>query len=353
MLRRRVVPILVVLLAACIDAPVAPVAARPDAPVAGKQPPVDPGYTSYFSGSTTDAVTTPLGGALLAGGGVDSDAGMRWLLAQGGARASNAFGDVVVLRTSGSNGYNKYLIRFGANSVNSIVITSVAGANSAYVRDAIAKAEVIFFAGGDQSTYELLWRGTGLQSAVNARIAQGYPVGGTSAGLAVMSEYVYSALNVSATSSTVLLNPFDPSITFSRLLFTIPRLGNLITDSHFVVRDRMGRLLTFLARLEQDYRATAPRGVGVDEQSAVGMSAAGTATVFGAGNGAYFLSTGGVTTRTVSSGTPLTYKPVTVVRVPVGGAFNFATWTAGAGAGAPYMLSATSGVVTSSTGAVY
>ena len=38
----------------------------------------DPGYTAYVSGSTTDVQTTPLGGALLAGGGTDSDAGMKW-----------------------------------------------------------------------------------------------------------------------------------------------------------------------------------------------------------------------------------------------------------------------------------
>ena len=94
----------------------------------------------------------------------------------------------MVLRTTGSNGYNKYLVGLGANSVTSIVITSVAGANSAVVTSAIAKAEVVFIAGGDQSTYVNLWRGTALQTAVNARVAQGYPIGGTSAGLAVLGQ---------------------------------------------------------------------------------------------------------------------------------------------------------------------
>ena len=46
------------------------------------------------------------------------------------ARSPGKYGDVVVLRTSGSNGYSRYLVRLDDSSVTSIVITSVAGANS-------------------------------------------------------------------------------------------------------------------------------------------------------------------------------------------------------------------------------
>ena len=312
---------------------------------------VDPGYSTYVSGSTTDVQTTPIGGALLAGGGTDSDAGMQWLLAQGGSRSAGKYGDVVVLRTSGTNGYNKYLVNFGANSVTSIVISSVAGANSDYVKNAIAKAEVIFIAGGDQSTYVNLWTGTALQTAVNARVSAGYPIGGTSAGLAVLSPFVYAAFSVSSTSATVLANPYDASVTITNALFTVPVLQNLITDSHFKVRDRMGRLVTFLARLQQDGRATAPRGVGVDETSAIGVAANGAATVFGAGSGAYLLSVTNTVTRVCTVNTPLTYTPVTTVRVPVGAQFNLSTWTAPNSTA--YTLSATNGLLTSSNGAIY
>ncbi len=312
---------------------------------------VDPGYTAYVLGSATDVQTTPTGGALLAGGGTDSDAAMQWLLAQGGARSAGKYGDVVVLRTSGTNGYNKYLVNFGANSVTSIVISTVAGANSDYVKNAIAKAEVVFIAGGDQSTYVNLWTGTALQSAVNARVAAGYPIGGTSAGLAVLSPFVYAAFNVSSLSSTVLANPYDASVTITDALFTVPVLQNLITDSHFMVRDRMGRLVTFLARLQQDGRSTAPRGIGVDEKSAVGVLANGTAHVFGAGNGAYFLSVTSNATRVCTANMPLTFTPVTTVRVPVGAQFSLPTWTAPTATS--YALSATNGVLSSTTGAIY
>ncbi len=343
-------------LAACSSrslAPTAPVSsgATDEMSAMSAKVKVDPGYTTYVSGNTTDVQTTPLGGVLLAGGGTDSDAAMQWLLAQGGARSAGKYGDVVVLRTSGSNGYNNYFVNFGANSVTSVVISTVAGANSDYVKNAIAKAEVLFIAGGDQSTYVNLWTGTALQTAVNARVAAGYPIGGTSAGLAVLSPFVYAAFNASSTSTAVLANPYDASVTITNALFNVPVLQNLIADSHFVVRDRMGRLVTFLARLQQDGRSAAPRGIGVDEKSAVGVLPNGLATVFGVGNGAYFLSVTTGATRVCSASTPLTYTPVTTTRVPVGSQFSLSTWTAATSTS--YTLSANTGVLSSSTGAIY
>ena len=122
---------------------------------------------------------------------------------------------------------------------------------------------------------------------MTARVAAGYPIGGTSAGLAVLGPYVYLAFNAYSTSTTVRATPYDVSVTRLDAVLTVPVLQDLITDSHFKVRDRMGRLVTFLARLQQDGRATTPRGIGIDEASSVGVAPDGAATVFGAGNGAY------------------------------------------------------------------
>ena len=310
-----------------------------------------PGLTTFVSGSAVDVQTKPLGGVLLAGGGTDSPDAMRWLMGQGGVQSNGAFGDVVVLRASGADGYHRMLMELGANSVTSFVVTAIDAANRDVVRRAISRAEVVFIAGGDQSRYVKLWTGTALQAAVNARVADGYPIGGTSAGLAVLSSFVYAAFNVSSTSAKVLLSPYDSSVTITPQLFEVPGLSNLITDSHFVVRDRMGRLVTFLARLQQDGRAVAPRGIGIDEKSAVGMTKSGTATVFGGGNGAYLLSASRSATRVCAANTPLTFTPVSVVRVPVGRVFEMSTWTSAASV--PYTLHANAGVVSSSTGAVY
>ena len=313
-----------------------------------KTPPA--GFTLYTTRGATDVVTTPTGGVYLAGGGTDVDAGMVWLMARGGTRSGGGYGDVVVLRTSGTNGYNTYLQRLGANSVTSIVITTRAGADAPQVLDAISKAEVLFLAGGDQSTYVNLWRNTQLQARVNARVAAGVPIGGTSAGLAVLGQYVYSAQNVSTTSAMALANPFDASITLEPALFTVPLLTNVITDSHFAIRDRMGRLLTFLARLQQGNTASAPRAIGVDEGTGVGVAPGGATTTFGTASGAYYLSVTSSVTRTCVANTALTYTPVNAVRIRTGQTFNVSTWT---GSTPTYSYSVNGGVLTSSNGAIY
>jgi cyanophycinase len=308
------------------------------------------GFAVYVTGKGPDVSTTGGNRAVyVAGGGTDDAAGMKWLLAQGGARSgSTGFGDVVVLRTSGSSGYNTYFAKMGANTVTTFVITTVAGANSATVSSAIGKAEVIFLAGGDQSTYVNLWKGTALQAAVNARLVQGAAIGGTSAGLNVLSEHIYSAQSVSTTSAMALANPYDPSITFSRNLFDVPQLRNTLAEPHFVPRDRMGRLYTFLARLQADGVASTPRGLAVDEGAGVGITAGGTATVFGAGKGAYLVTTTSSQSSRLSA--PLVYGAMQITRVPVGGTFNATTWTA---TGTPYSVSATVNGLVSTSGLLY
>ena len=52
-----------------------------------------------------------------------------------------------------------------------------------------------FHWGGNQARYVNSWRGTRVQGAINANIAGGKPIGGTSAGLAVLGEFAYGALN--------------------------------------------------------------------------------------------------------------------------------------------------------------
>jgi cyanophycinase len=335
-----------VLLTACAQDTTAPTA--PADALFAKKP--STGFEIYVTGKGPDVTTTGGNRAVyVAGGGTDDTAGMKWLLAQGGTRTGGTgFGDVVVLRTSGSSGYNTYFAKLGANTVTTFVITSVAGANSATVSSAIGKAEVIFFAGGDQSTYVNLWTGTALQTAVNARLGQGAAVGGTSAGLNVLSEHIYSAQTVSTTSGMALANPYDPSITFARNLFNVPQLTNTLAEPHFVPRDRMGRLYTFLARLQADGKASTPRGLAVDEGAGVGITAAGAATVFGTGRGAYLVTTTSRQTSTLSA--PLVYGAMQVVRVPAGGTFNAISWTA---TGTPYSVSATSSGLVSTAGVLY
>ena len=300
------------------------------------------GFQAFIVGNPADAPQAPSlsPGLVLMGGGTDVDAAFQWMCQRAGG------GDFVVIRTSGTDAYNPYIQQLcpQMDSVETIIITSVTGANSAYVSSHIQTAEALWIAGGDQSTYVNLWRGTAVQSGVNFLInSKLAPVGGTSAGLAVLSQFIYTGQLGSVTSSQALANPFHRYVTLDRDLFQSPLGVDKLYDSHFVTRDRMGRSLTFLARIVNNGWSTQPRGIGIDEETALLVTPNGTATMVGTG-AAYFLQAPGPA-QVLAEKTPLTYLNIGVYKLPQGGTFNFSTWT-GTG-GVAYTLNVNNGSVTS------
>jgi cyanophycinase-like exopeptidase len=161
--------------------------------------------------------------------------------------------------------------------------------------------------------------------------------------LAVLGEFLFSAANGTIDSRTALGNPYNSKVALDRDFLVLPNLGGLITDSHFVTRDRMGRLVTFLARIVKDGWATSAKGVGIDEMTAIAVEANGTATVLGSG-AAYFLRTPGAPEVCLAK-KALTYRNLSVYRVSGSATFNFSTWV-GSG-GIAYTLTAENGVLTS------
>ena len=303
-------------------------AAAPDAP-----------YDSYLTGNEADAHTKTSPGLLLSGGGGDVDEAFRWLIAKAGG------GDVVVLRASGSDGYNRYIPTLGAvNSVRSFVIRSPEAARDRELIQQIGQAEAVFLAGGDQWNYVRMWKGNAIGEAVNRAWVRGVPVGGSSAGLAVLGEYAFSAQNDTVTSAQALVDPFDKRVTIETEFLRFPPLRGVITDSHFSRRDRMGRLLVFLARLQTEKKAD-PRGIGIDEATAVLVETDGTARV--AGKGSAFFVRLAEKVRECRPGARLDGARYEVVRVAAGeGVFDLKKWH-GAG-GTAYTLAVEQGVVRSS-----
>src|SRR5690242_1860615 len=301
-----------------------------------------PGFQSFIVGNPEDAQQSPTlsPGLVLMGGGTDVDAAFQWMCERAGG------GDFVVIRTSGTDAYNPYIQQLcpQMDSVETIIITSVEGANSAYVSSHIQNAEALWIAGGDQSTYVNLWRGTAVQTGVNYLLnTKQAPVGGTSAGLAVLSQFIYTGELGSVTSSQALANPFHRYVTLDRDLFQSTLGQNKLYDSHFVTRDRMGRSLVFLARIVNNGWAAQPRGIGIDEQTALLVLPTGAATMVGVG-AAYFLQAPGPA-QVLADKTPLTYLNIGVYKVPQGGTFNLSTWS-GTG-GVAYTLNVNNGSLTS------
>jgi cyanophycinase len=300
------------------------------------------GFTAFIVGNPADAQQSPSlsPGLVLMGGGTDVDAAFQWMCQKAGG------GDFVVIRTTGTDAYNPYIQQLcpQMDSVETIIITSTTGANSAYVSSHIQNAEALWIAGGDQSTYTALWRGTAVQTGVNFLLNSKHaPVGGTSAGLAVLSQFIYTGALGSVTSSQALANPFHRYVTLERDLFQSALGGNKLYDSHFVTRDRMGRSLVFLARIVNNGWAAQPRGIGIDEETALLVEPNGASTMVGSG-AAYFLQAPGPA-QVLADRTPLTYLNIGVYKVPQGGTFNFSTWV-GTG-GVAYTLNVNNGAVSS------
>ncbi len=320
---KRLIVLLVVLLA-CTPA------------LAAKKPP----YTYIRVGNAGDVATSVTPGTVLMGGGTDVDAAFVWMC----GLAHN--GDFLVIRATGTDAYNPYIQQLcpAANSVATLIIPSAAAANDPGVAAIMQQAEAIWIAGGDQSDYTNFWTGTPVQSILNAKIAAGSPVGGTSAGMNVLTQFVYSANSAQgATSSQSLADPFNRYMTFVRDFASVSTLQGIIGDPHFVTRDRMGRDLAFLCRVAANGWNNAPRGVAVDEQTALLIDGSGHATVVG-NSTAYFLKAPGLP-QVCAAKTPLTYLNIAVQRINSTGTFNFATWQATGAVN--YTVSANAGVLSS------
>ena len=315
---------------------------------------------------------------VLMGGGKDVDEAFRWMIRKAGVRPGTG-GKFVILRATGSEGYNAYVYysgpdrrttlppldgwtggaALGLSSVQTLVVPDRAAADDPFVNSVVAEADAVFIAGGDQANYIRYWQGTALQQTLNSLLAKKVPVGGTSAGLAILGEFNFAALQGTIKSSRALTNPFDPRITIgsdplspSGGLLSAPAFASTITDSHFVHRDRMGRLVTFVARLvaseggagcqggilpASEGSANYARGIGVSEQAALLVQGDGTGEHFTARRVRNPWTKGHAPVYFVrpleAPSQCMPAKPLTVQRVEIrkladsGTVFNLSDWT--------------------------
>jgi len=282
------------------------------------------------------------------GGGTDVDAAFQWMCQRSGG------GDFLVIRATGTDAYNPYIQQLcpSENSVATLIIPNRAAASDPFVASTIENAEALFIAGGNQADYINFWKGTPVESSLNALIARGVPVGGTSAGMNVLTEFIYSALaSQGVTSSQALADPFTRYITLDRDFANVSTVQGLIGDPHFVTRDRMGRDLAFLCRIFTNNWSNMPRGISIDEQTALLIDGRGNATVVGSST-VYFLQAPGAP-QVCQAGTPLTYLNIAVYRIDSTGSFNLSMWK-GTG-GVSYTVSASAGVLSSTQpgGSIY
>jgi cyanophycinase len=260
-------------------------------------PPVAPVSSFHTVGNPGDVSPATVFGLVLVGGGGRCNEAYRWLIERSGG------GDFVLLTADiysnqEDDEYFADMRQLGAiDSITTLTVDNRAKADSVEVEDVIRKAELLFIDGGDQSRYFNLWNGTRLQKAVQTLLREKkIPVGGTSAGMAVLSELAYIPFYEGVTSAQALADPFHVNMNFIKKgFFSVDCMANTICDTHWSERNRCGRTIAFLARILSDGLAplSRARAIACDERAAVCIDGNAQAVVFGgddAADYAYFLS---------------------------------------------------------------
>ncbi len=239
-------------------------------------------YRRFIIGNPEVPTPGPVSpGLLLMGGGDRNANAVRWFLNKAGN------GHLVVLRASQGNEIGEEFHRDvgGVASVETFVFNGPGASNDPKILASLARADGVFIAGGDQARYVRYWKGTPVAVALDAHVRAGKPIGGTSAGLAILGEYLYGAMDGgSIPSPEAMADPLGPAVTIERDFLHIERLKGVVTDTHFKERDRLGRLFAFVANAET--LTGTPRraliGLGVDEDTALAVEADGSGRIHAA-----------------------------------------------------------------------
>jgi beta-aspartyl-peptidase (threonine type) len=280
-----------------------------------------PGYSYYEIGKvkTPRPARTERALLLVGGGDWNLDA-FRWFAARAG------HGHLVVIAAYGDGEDGKYFYRDvgGFASVQTLVFTNRKASYDPRVLRVLRNADAIFIAGGDQSKYVRFWKGTPVAQAIDLEVAQGRPVGGTSAGLAVLGAYAYGAMDGgSIDSPTALANPLGPAVTMVRDFLHMPFLSHVVTDTHFSARNRLGRSIAFLAKVRTNWDPTAI-GLAIDQDSALCVDAHGIGHFFTNKDGkAWLLEPAGM--PQAISGKPLDWASVRITRFGPSGSIDLKT----------------------------
>ncbi len=307
-------------------------------PAAGTQ---RAGYQYYEIGdmqAERPAATQP--GLMMVGGGDWPYAAFRWMIDKAG------HGRIVILRASGSTeSQDEFFHRIGGiTAAQTLVFEDRRAASDPEVLEIVRKADGIFIAGGDQSNYVRFWKGTPLNDALNQHVRAGKPLGGTSAGLAIMGTYSYGAMDGgSLTSEEALKDPLGPAVTLVDDFLHLPLLpaNQVITDSHFGKRDRLGRLVAFVARLAKERSTAQIKGIGVDENTALCIDGDGAGRIFTDSDGKAWLVVPQALLDLKAKGSPQAYKEFMEARLQAGQALDFPGFTVtGIGPGSRLQLPA-------------
>lgn len=280
----------------------------------------DPNFDYFVSGDPAlpRAPHTRFLLALMGGGG-SVDAAYRAIATHAGG------GHILILRAVADDSFDPQDGDYGTSfttkwgpvaSAETLTFHNRQAAYDPRVLAALHAADGIFIAGGDQGNYVRYWKGTPVQEALNAHVRANRPLGGSSAGLAILGHYSYPCLDgISLESKVALADPFNSSVMLEGDFMHFRGLEQVITDSHFSARSRLGRSIVFLARLNQGQAKPQRFGLGIDEKTALLIDATGHAQLAAGSAGSAWLIQPSQPATVLAQGQPLSIRGVRIVRL--------------------------------------
>ncbi|TAG53564.1 MAG: T9SS C-terminal target domain-containing protein [Cytophagales bacterium] len=223
------------------------------------------------------------GKLLLVGGGTERDTPNSWSTPafQWAINQSTNKKALILHYETTSTFYPTYMTgQCGALESKNLVINA-SNANLQATYDDIMNYDFIFFRGGDQSIYYSTYRNTKTAQAINDKFNAGGVIGGSSAGLHILSKIVYNAQDASVTPPETMINVSNTGITLKNDLFNL--FPGYVFDSHVAERGRFPRTIGFMAKWFNDTNEKI-KGITVDDLTAMGIGSDDVGTVFGTGS---------------------------------------------------------------------
>ncbi len=163
--------------------------------------------------------------------------------------------------------YHRVFSALGASRIDICNMKERSQANDPKTAAKIADLDLIYFTGGDQLRLTTILGGTKVLDAIQARLEKGALIAGTSAGAAVFSDtMIYEGKSEEGLFKGSVLS--TPGFGF---------VGNIIFDTHFMARGRIGRLIQIVTSNPTCI------GVGIGEDCGVVLKGDGIAEIVGTG----------------------------------------------------------------------
>lgn len=221
------------------------------------------------------------GSIMIAGGGTEnygewSDTPYAWVVEQ----AENKRVAIIAHDDSPGSWMPDYFENLGAEQADNFSVMTRQQADEQSLYDDLKTYDAVFFKGGNQANYYLDYKDTKLTQAVQEIFEEGGVISGTSAGLAILSEVIFTAENGTVYSYEALPDPNNQYMTLADDFLNL--FPGYIFDSHFVERSRFGRVIGFMGNWKLNHDEDAV-GVGVDDKTALCIDREKIARVFGTG----------------------------------------------------------------------